>query len=166
MTGYIISSGQTTATSMSLLAVTYEIRISLISFWSYGGGQVFNVTRHEGTTVSGGSAVDVVPCKQGGPAASATAKLGTLTFTGTSKVVGSTYLTPGQNSQITETGVSTITYYTGSTSTINAPLTMTIQPGSAIHVGGGFEGTTQFGGLNADVGCLIYFEELRLAGSY
>ena len=145
--------------SMAIRAVTYEIRISQILLYSTGsGGTIVRAIRHESSTLTrgaGGGVLDVVPLYQGAPAASTTGMWGALNFTGTPKVVGSTYLPPGENSDVV--GTTVIHTFPGSTSQIQSPLTLTVAPGSVLEV----IGDNEVAGT-----CQIYFEELRLAGSY
>jgi PPE-repeat protein len=158
MTSYFVSSAQTAGFAIAVRAVTYELRIAQIDLVGYtGGGFTVLAFRHENSTLSGGTSIGVAPLHQGAPAASATAMVGSsLAFSGTSKLVGSAYLPPANSSAID--GTSVITTYSGSSAQIVSPLTLTIAPGSVLHVAGAFNVNTGF--------CDIYFEELRLAGSY
>lgn len=152
MTAYY---AQSVAQAIGVRAVTYEIRITQVSiFCSGAGAYITTAVRHETSSLSGGSTADVVPLHQGAPAASATARAGSLTFSGTAKVVGSTYVPPGQNTVILAYGTDTI--HQGSTAQITSPLTLTVAPGSVFHV-------TPVGAATT---VQVYFEELRLPGSY
>lgn len=143
-------------TDLAIRAVTYEIRITQVNLFAFtGGGEVVQALRHEGSTLSGGTAADLVPLHEGAPAASATAMTGSpLTFSGTSKIVGSAYVPPGATFSIVATTV--ITSYPGSQAQIVSPLTLTVSPGSVFHVLGPTAGTV----------VQVHFEELRLPGSY
>lgn len=160
MTAYLVRWNQATAVSgnsIAIRAVTYELRISQVNFWSWGGSGVYQIFRHETSTLSGGTSTPVVPLRQGAPAATCTASTGVLTTSGTRRVLGSAYLPPG--SQSSPVGASVITTYPGSTAQIQPPLTLTVLPGSVFRVGG-----PTFA-MQPTVGCEIYFEELRLTGS-
>jgi hypothetical protein len=152
MTSY---SAVSDSVDLAIRAVTYEIRITQVNLVCYAGGsEVILLNRHESSTLSGGSVADIVPLYQGAPAASATARSGSLTFSGTNKIVGSAFVGSG-------TDVSTI-YYTaiinnhGSNAQIAPPLTLTVLPGSVLHVSGVTSGTI----------AQVFFEEMRLPGSY
>jgi hypothetical protein len=148
---YTTSSGQ----DLGILAGTYEMRILLVNFCTVSGGDVVVKTfRHTGSTLSGGSAADIVPLHQGAPAASATARAGSLTFSGTAQCTGSAFIPTAQSSVIYNTTV--ITTYGGASGQSQSPLTLTVTPGSVFHVSG------PVGALQAQV----WFEELRLPGSY
>lgn len=164
MTAYYVTSTGSSATDIAIRAVTYEIRITSVLVWNVAStGVGLHLYRHEVSTLSGGTAVDVVPLYQGAPAASATAQVGsppTLSFSGTSRICGSTYMAPGENSSVSGTYV--INTFPGSTSQVTPPLTLTVSPGSVFNVGTGSAGF----GLSSNSICQIWFEELRLAGSY
>jgi hypothetical protein len=144
------------AEDVAIMAVTYEIRITQVLFFAVaGGGEVVYTVRHEGSTLSGGTTIDIVPLHQGAPAASATAMAGTsLSYSGIAKIVGSTYVPPATTASIV--GTTVITNFPGSTAQIQSPLTLTVAPGSVFA-------TT---GVTSSTVVQIYFEELRLAGSY
>lgn len=154
MTSYLVRFDQS-GSFVGATAITvgaYPIRISQVNMWCRaGGGQAYYAHRYEGGTASGGSAVNVVALRQGAPAASATARVGTVTLTGTARFLGGAYVAPGS---ITS---GTVTSFPGSTAQITFPLTTIVAPGSVFTVEGGFTNS---------LGCEIYFEELRLAGSY
>lgn len=158
MTSYLVRHDQTGSYSDVAVAVgTYAVRLVAVSFWSYtGGGITFQMFRYDVGTMSGGKAVNVVTLRQGATAASATARIGNLTFTGgPGKQCGATYVGPGAVS--TSAGTSTITAYPGATGSLQFPLTTVCAPGSVFTING-FHNTL--------TGCEVYFEELRLAGSY
>lgn len=171
MTGYYVCYDQSVNDAdIAIRAGTYELRVASIAFWNNGtGGYVFNVNRHEASSLGGGAALDVVPMRQGAPVASCTARVGTtLTFSGTNKVVGSTYVPPGETSSVYTSGmvVAVLHTYPGSSAQAQQPLPLTIAPGSVLHIAGGFSESTQFTSLGTTLGCNIYFDELRLPGSY
>jgi PPE-repeat protein len=162
MTAYFLTSAMTAAPSggynLALRAVTYELRIVKIGLYGWtGGGMPAFAYRHENSTLSGGTAQVLTPLHQGAPAASATAMVGpSLAYTGTSKVVGSTYIPPASSSSIV--GTTVIVKYTGSSAEILEPLTLTLAPGSVLEIRSSFNYFATF--------CEIHFEEMRLAGSY
>lgn len=153
MTAYLVSS---TLQTVAIRAVTYELRITQVTASSLlTAASLIITSRHEGSTLSGGSAADIMPLYQGAPAASATANHGTsLTFSGTNRFLASTILSNGANTQVI--GYTPVTTAQGANAQIISPLTLTIAPGSVFHV------THQFSGPLTR----IFFEEIRLAGSY
>ena len=154
MTGYLVTSG---LQHVAVRAVNYELRITQISFWSTSvSASVMSTFRHEGSTLSGGGAVDVAPLYEGAPAASATANAGaSLTFSGTNKILGSTIIGRGALTQ--SIGYVNVVTIQGSSAQIVTPLTLTVAPGSVLHVSGQ---------LSTGIFTKIFFEEIRLPGSY
>jgi hypothetical protein len=163
VTSYLVRYNQANITgSIAIRAVTYEIKLTQINWWSWGGSSVFYLYRHENSTMTGGTTINVVPLRQGAPAATATAMQGAISFSGTQRVIGNTYLPPGSTS--TAVGASVITTYPGSTTQIQPALTTTVLPGSVLHVAPG-PLPSGWAGISETVGCEISFEELRLSGS-
>src|ERR1700743_767949 len=138
MTSYFATS---TSQDLAIKAVAYELRIILVNLYSTGGGnEVIHLFRHSGSTLSGGTATDIVPLHQGAPAASTTGQVGSsLSFSGTSLCVGSAFMPDGQTSTIS--GSTVITIKNGSAAPVQPPLTMTVSPGSVFHVSGLTSGT-------------------------
>lgn len=160
MTTYVVSSTQTVPTLNILIkAGIYEIRMVQINFSSRTGAAYpfIGMCYPPGTTMTGGSAMTVTPTRQNAPAASATAQQGpqSMTFSTTPVYVSSTVLPPG--AVVTSSGTSTITTYPGANAQMSFALPTIIAPGGVINFNGGFLDT-----VTAD----IYFEELRLSGSY
>lgn len=143
-------------TDGAILAGSYEVRLVAITAYN---SSIYNsvyvtVARHEPATISGGTAVPITPLRQGAPAASATAKQGTgLTVSGTSKTLQIFALNAASLVEI-GAGVQTVTV---ASANFQPALATTIAPGSALHVSGMVDGYCI---------CNIFFEELRLAGSY
>lgn len=158
MVAYFATSAQTAGAALAIRAVTYELRIVKIGLYGWtGGSQPAGAYRHEISTVSGGTASPIAALHQGAPAASATAMVGTsMTFTGTSRQVGSTFIPPASTASIV--GTTVIVKYTGSSAEIVEPLTLTIAPGSVLEIRSAFNQWSMW--------CEVHFEELRLAGSY
>ncbi|HEX4395435.1 MAG TPA: hypothetical protein VH084_28475 [Mycobacterium sp.] len=162
MTAYVVRHDQSASPSISILAVTWPIRLASITFWSYLTtiAELANVFRYDSGVASGGAVAPVIPMRQGAPAATATARIGTLTLTGTFHYINSTAISPGQTESVITVGTTLINVHTygGSTAQIQFPLTTVISPGSSLVVNCSIFGSR--------TGCEIYFEELRLQGSY
>jgi hypothetical protein len=142
---------------LAIRAVTYEIRIASVNLMCYAGGiELVTTHRHEVSSLGGGTAADVAPLYQGAPAATATARSGTsaLTFSGTDRIVGSAFVPQGNSTAVI--GLYTVVTQHGSNAQIQTPLTLTVAPGSVYHVKGITTGTV----------VQVFFEELRLVGSY
>lgn len=168
MTSYLVRYDQTTGiTGIAIKAGLYEMRLAQINFWGYSGAaQVFTANYFSpGTTISGGSAIPVVPLRQNAPAASATAQEGaSLTFSPqqglspwfTGTCIGATVLPPGLNATVS--GTTVIVTTTGSTAQMSFPLPTIIAPGAVFLLTNN--------ALAQNQGAEIAFEELRLSGSY
>jgi hypothetical protein len=168
MTSYLVRYDQTTGiTGIAIKAGLYEMRMAQINFWGYSGAaQIFTANYlAAGTTISGGSALPVVPLRQSAPAASATAQQGSsLTFSPQQGIspwfygqnIGGTVLPPGLTA--TASGTSVIVTTTGSTAQMTFPLPTIIAAGAVFLLVNN--------SLAQNQGAEIYFEELRLAGSY
>lgn len=140
--------------ALVLVAGIYELRIISVNFVSDATAGVWVSTNtNTGGSASGGSVTQVVKLRPGSPAASATARDGATVSGGTTLKYTNTYINP--TTSVTYSGGGT---WTGSTGSIESPLTTTVPPGSMFIV----NGLSQAGYLFATV----YFEELRLAGSY
>ena len=164
MTSYLVRYNQTTGiTKIVIKAGIYEMRMAQINFWGYSGtAQIFTANYLSvGTTISGGTAIDVVPLRQNAPTASATAQQGPSIsfspqqglspwFTGT--MIGSAVLPPGSSTS------GTITVNSGSTAQMSFPLPTILSPGAVFVLTNN--------SLAQNQGAEIYFEELRLSGSY
>lgn len=160
MTTYVVSSTQTIGTyNIAIKAGIWEIRMVQINFSSRTGAAYpfVGLCHPPGTTMSGGSAMAVTPTRQNAPAASATAQQGprAATFSTTPVCVSSTVLPPG--AVVSSSGTTTITQYPGANAQMSFVLPTIIAPGGVINFQGFFLDT-----VTAD----IYFEELRLTGSY
>lgn len=152
MTSYLAVA---TGVDLAIRAVTYELRITLVNLTCFGGGSnIVKTARHDVSSLSGGSVVDVVPLYEGAPAASATARSGSLTFSGTQEFMSSCFVPPGTTTSTI--GFTNIAIYGGSNAQIQPELTLTVSPGSVFHVSGATAGTI----------VQVYFEEIRLVGSY
>lgn len=151
------SSTSSTTYSISIKPNAWPIRIAQVNAWGINSiGNVFTAYRYDSGTVSGGSALDLVPLRQGAPAASATGLGGTLTFTGTKRSLGNVYLPPGEQSSVS--GTTVINTFPGSSASISFPLTVVIAPGSVFRLGANF--------VDNNGVAEVVFEELRLSGSY
>lgn len=151
------------ATALSVTAVSWPIRLAQINLWTASGETNFTAYRYEGGSASSGSSAPIVTLRQGAPAATATARLGALSFTGTQRVIGATYMGSGQTDKINPGPPASATViFTGTTATFPFPLTTVIKPGSTLAVV--TSGVTST--WNTNTGCEIYFEELRLQGSF
>ena len=162
MTAYIASfntslataSGATTwlsvtANNFELKLVQAEISIANIYFSSTGGSVIAGakVYRYDGGTASGGSALTPAPLRQGGPAATATARSGGVSFSGTQRVI----------TQQTSGIPAAITYA--------PPFDLTVSPGSSLVLSlacPSNQPSVTF------TGCYLalHFEELRLSWHY
>lgn len=131
--------------NLVITAGAYEIRLAGINMWANSNTAYWMpIYRYDGASASGGSVGDCVPLRSGAPAASAVARLGSGAPSGTSNLLFEGYLgTTG-----TATGVS---------SQFNPPLTVTIGVGSALYVPVP---------STIDHVVNVYFEELRLQGSF
>ena len=148
------SNNNTSTNFVSITAVTWPIRIAQVLLWSGASdnSQPIVSVRYEGGVASGGSSAPLVALRQGAPAATATARVGALTFTGTRRVLNTTVQPPGRVTEGTTSSVS------GAATQMEFPLTTVIVPGSTFAITSGWFSTIG--------GCDIYFEELRLFGSY
>lgn len=159
MTSYYVMSAGTfdspsVGTSLAIRAVTYELLISKINVLATSGGSTnITATRRESSTLSGGTAVTVAPLHQGAPAASATVRVGSsLAFSGTAKIISTGYIGPASSYSYP------IELHNGATASVSIPVTLTIAPGSVLQVSASLNGYSTW--------CEVYFEEMRLAGSY
>jgi hypothetical protein len=158
MTSYLVRYDQTSGiTRIVIKAGLYEIRMAQINFWGYAGVNLYSAFLYDpGATVSGASAIPVVELRQNAPVASATAQQGSsVTLTGTARYIGGTVLPPGS---VTSPGSPPITTFPGSTAQMTFPLPTIVAPGGLFVLTGASYVPT--------IGAEIYFEELRLAGSY
>lgn len=159
MTAYLVRYDQSPVgwTDVAFKAGSYECRLVQVNlFGSYSAGTTWSAVRYESGTMSGGTTIPIVALRQGAPACTAAAMFGNaLTFTGTARTVGGVYLPPGEVS--TSTGTSVINTFPGASAQITFPLTTIVSPGTVFTV---------HGAANNVFGCDVYFEELRLSGSY
>lgn len=134
-------------------AVAYEVRISQVVVYSDSPfGYFIRICRYDSGTLSGTS-VTPIPLRQGAPAASATAVSG-VTVSGTQRTIQLFFIGPGE----TLATPSSSAVYHGASAQFQPPLAVTISPGSVFVVNGQPSDGT--------MATTIYFEELRLAGSY
>lgn len=156
MTGYVVVTGGATGPDLGIKAGTRPLRIVRLDFSSNDTGNFVNVYRHSGDTLSGGSAISIVPLREAAPASTATALTGSLTYSGTSSLIANTFVGAGRTSTIDGTVV--LTYITGSSGQIQTSLSsLTIPSGQVLQVAGGITNN-----------CLtvVWFEEIPLPGSY
>lgn len=132
----------------------YEIRVLSLQFASDAtSGAWIGVKVNTGGSVSGGSSNAITKLRSGSPEASATSKTNASISGGTTREIAFEYMNPA----------TTVTYsgggsWAGSSGQVQPPLTVTVSPGSVLFVDG-----LDYSGY---LWCAIYFEELRLAGSY
>lgn len=132
----------------------YELRIMSVEFVSDASAGVWvGYYSNTGGSVSGGTNTTVGKLRSSSPAASATCRNGASVSGGSAARLGLTYVNP--TTSVTYSGGGS---WTGSTAQVQTPLTTTVAPGSILYV----TGLSSPGYLWATV----YFEELRLAGSY
>jgi hypothetical protein len=144
--------------SLYLQAGIYEVRIAQVTLWcsTVNAAELYTAYRYEGGSASGGTSMPVIALRQGAPAASATAGGGAVSYTGTQRAINATVLPPGAVS--TTIGTTPTQTHPGSTAQMQFPLPTIIAPGSFFSVTGDFSGP--------GTGLEMYFEELRLKGSY
>lgn len=155
MTAYVVASTQNFPVQASgtlylaIRAGSFEVKINRVEYGVLGGqGSILPALyRYAGSTISGGTALTPPPLRQGAPAATATARMGALTLAGTQSYF--THISAALGG--------------GSMSNYTPAYDITISPGSAFVMAGGYanqgNGTITFA-MNA------YFEELRLAWHY
>jgi len=133
---------------LAIKAVTWELKIVKVDIYnSENYSRWLYLYRHTGSTLSGGTAVGVVPLRGGATPATATSMKGTMSYSGTAQ-----FITYGG---IAGDGNSTVLAITNST--VQTPLDLTIAPGQVFKVQG----------MDGDgMTCTIHFEELRLSWSY
>lgn len=154
MTSYYVNSALATGLQLAIRAVTYELRIIQINVLATsGGGTNIFTYRRDTSTLSGGTAVAVAPLHQGAPAASAIARVGnSLAVSGTAKLISTGYIGPASSYSYP------IELHNGATAAVSIPVTFTIAPGSVLQVNAAWNLTATW--------CEVYFEEMRLPGSY
>ena len=136
-------------------AVTYELRIVSINIYSAAtSGNFASVDRYDGGHSTGGTQVDIVPLRQGAPAASATAYQGFTSVSGAAHVISEFFVGPGASRASREEYYYWV--YTGNSSTFESSLPFTVPPGSALVVGG----------LTTSMTCNVTFEEIKMPDSY
>lgn len=153
MTGYcIVASGG----DIGIKAVTYAVRIVQIIYYNTSTTNSWvDLYRHEGSTLSGGTATAIAPLRTGSPAATALAQVGTLTLSGATRRISTQYLDPG--STATADGPYVIGYSNAASASFDTPISGVVaQPGQVIRI----TGVTSVAVAN------IYFEELRIPGTY
>lgn len=153
MSTYVVYAGGGFTTA-AVKANTYELRIAQVSINS--GSQSFGFvlfSRYVGGSISGGPAASCNPIRQGSPAVSATAAVGSFTPSGTQQYINDIFVAPGEIYDYVSDAS-----YPGATASFESPLALTISPGSVFCVYGSW--------FDTSVSASIYFEELRLAGSY
>lgn len=149
----------------SVLAVragSYELRLVEFSVTSSKTDPYYvYLIRYDSSALTGGSAVPITPLRQGAPAASATSRGGYLGSgsninpSGTAQYINYTMLSPGGSvTADASTGYNPIYKTTGTSTSFSPPLPITVKPGGILVV------------LGWPITCTIFFEELRLAGSY
>jgi hypothetical protein len=139
-----------TGAVMGLKPVTYPVRIARIDLVNSSVSLQFVFFYiNTGSTLSGGSALDIFPMRGGSPAATALARLGSssLTFSGTKIILTRTDMPGGGYSTYTGADLSV------GTASLQTPTDLTIVPGTVFQIDGLISGF---------VTATIYFEELRL----
>ena len=146
-----------TGTSLAINVGVYEIRIASIQIYSASSNGTFvGVYRYDAARASSGTSQLVVPLRQGAPAASSTSIFGnSLSISsGNYELLNEVYVPPGA---VTPGSATYYTTYPGSATQIQSPLTYTVGPGGVLYITGLIAGS---------LACNVFFEELRLAGSY
>lgn len=158
MTTYVASgvyhfSGTENA-SLCVKAGAYELKIARIEVVTYGavemgfGGNLIT-SRSVGASLSGGSSLTPVPMRQGSPDASATARFGAVSVSGTTTFLSQQWIA----------NTSLVGY--------EFPFDLTVYPGSAAVVTLAPNGTDSSGNpVVTSVLLTVYFEELRLSWHY
>lgn len=156
MTAYsTTASGASVQGQFGLLAGSYTIKINKVVFYittSFDGGATgwnrFSVVLRTGSSLSGGSAMSITPLRQGAPAATATARAGSITTSGTATTLQ--FLAVGGGGY----GATTVEYA--------PPLDLTLRPGDVFSTDGLFDTTNNGANYGFTSYPTIYFEELRL----
>jgi hypothetical protein len=155
---YVVSTGlNTSAGSLTLTPVSYDVKIAHVGFTSSdggtGSGNILQCSTHLVGGTSGGTAVTPLPMRQGALAATATSKYGT-TWT---SIVSTLGVVTGSGPSFSYTNGTTNFYSTTVSGTFQPTFDLILSPGSTLW--------TSVGG-NGGVYLFIYFEELRFSWPY
>lgn len=162
MTSYTVSAtGQEIASgSVGITAGSLEIRISSIDIWSSTSAEWIKFYRQSGGSMSGGTLRPPTALRADAPPALTTARIGSVSFTGTQYLCWEWLLPLGD----TYDSASQTYSYPGTKAEFTPPLPFTIAPGGVLQITGfapWYSGQT-----SARMGINIYFEELLLQGSF
>lgn len=143
--------------TFALQAVTYELKIVQINFWQTGPASWLKIYRSSSSMTTDGDSIPVFPLRQGAPAASAKASVGSSVRSG-STLVGELLIGPGGETN------GTVAMLVGANAQFSTPVTMTLKPGHTLYIAGLVVDALNFN--SSDVRAIVYFEEIRLLGSY
>lgn len=137
--------------SISIKANTYEIRLTSVTMYSdSSNGSFITFNRYDSGSLSGGTSIGITALRDGAPAASATAKTG-ASVSGSLQSLWGIFLASGS--------ADSLGFTSPGTTNQESPLPITIAPGSVFNI----NVQTNISGL-AFIN--VFFEELRLQGSY
>lgn len=147
MTQYSIFSTET-GNDMGLKAVTYPIKIARIDIYNDIEGEALGVDLelHTGSTLSGGSSLTIIPMRDGSPSATASARVGSLSYSGVTQTLTNLVISATSTGQL---GFSTSV----GQSSIQPVLDLVIEPNTVFSIAGF---------VNGQSGATVYFEELRI----
>lgn len=141
--------------AVAIRAVTWPVRFTKADYSSINTNRTLAyIRRHEGSTISGGTALTPTPLQQGAPAATATARSGSISASGTQRNVALALVSGAGDNALSD---GTVQQLSNGAASFQPAIDLIIAPGDVFFLT-----------LDANGWCnvTIYFEELRLNWSY